>query len=1048
MMIEKRNFLKGLNSDDSQRLLGDGECLNIMNARMSVSEFGRNFRLENIPSTKQIVQAVFPPYGTQQCLGSCIDEARNRIIFFIINTHGDNGIYAYDLNTNIMYAVLYDSQVTGGLGFSKTSRIDRNAKVVGDLLYWTDNLNQPRRINIEAGIKTNKASYVTTVAPYSYPMTQSVISLIRRPYGLAVTSTRVTDGTFSENFVSIFAGQAATRLVYRDGEYSVVGVPCTMINYDSIVNTTFNAIDFVFPLSETFDQDVQEVQVLIRFDNNPNYFIFKEWNKNVASEAAEIAAHNSGSAALTYRFYNNSKGIAVSTEDSVKPEDSIGITAKTLEFADNRLFLANYVKGYDTPDQTSLGVDTINTHNDSTLNTLIAAFPPNSSYQIAIRFRDNSGRKSFIVTNAGCVLNVPDRTLDPTAFVTSLTWLLSNAFNTRDIPDWAYYYDIMITKNLSYRFFVEGSTTNIQYAIKNANGTFSYQSTYSAAAYGIGIDSTFLTGILGLGYTFNQGDLMRLYLSTTATVFELEVLGQDGNYILVKLANIGSLSTIPRCLFHLFTPYQKAANETFYTTGQSYVINNPTTGSRSYSTTTGTILGDTFWYRVSLFDFRLWVMSSNTNFWKNWFGFYGESSISFPLGQVNKTNFIQWSNVKIIGAQTNGLSTFDANDEKPIPVELGEINKLQLTNKISDLGQGNIMLAICPTETASCYLGETQLMADAKQGDVATSTLVIGTINVLTGSRGTINPETVIPVYGLVFFYDTLQGRLVQYSPNGLEDVSNYKMARYFKNYAKDYLAASTNNLDNINGFHHIPTGVDTFHKELLVTTPALIYENYADTLPSYSSVPVYATSVLNRFDIYDSLGKTMAFSWEENKWGSDYEFLPEWFENIQDRLFAWKNGVMYEHNVGTNQNPPPVDTAFNYFYGVSYPVRICVTGNLNPSLIKDLFNIGVEATDIPNYVVALTAVPYQQITDLASTDSNWVNQQGVFYATFLRDRLSPNSVGTADAKLFTGDILVDFSIFVMAEFDVHDHLFYCQFLNIGYEMAKGQQNIVNVINK
>ena len=76
-------------------------------------------------------------------------------------------------------------------------------------------------------------------------------------------------------------------------------------------------------------------------------------------------------------------------------------------------------------------------------------------------------------------------------------------------------------------------------------------------------------------------------------------------------------------------------------------------------------------------------------------------------------------------------------------------------------------------------------------------------------------------------------------------------MERLFKNYAKDYLAANSNNLDNINGFHHIPTYIDPFHKEFGISLPGLIYQNYADTLPSYATVPSYASSIINRFDIF-----------------------------------------------------------------------------------------------------------------------------------------------------------------------------------------------------
>jgi len=112
------------------------------------------------------------------------------------------------------------------------------------------------------------------------------------------------------------------------------------------------------------------------------------------------------------------------------------------------------------------------------------------------------------------------------------------------------------------------------------------------------------------------------------------------------------------------------------------------------------------------------------------------------LGQVNKSNFVQWSNTRIQGAVTNGFSTFDALDERSLPEGLEQINKLQVANKITE--EGNIMLAIGIKETASLYLGEVQVVGASQNAFLASSPNVIGTVNLLRGSYGTINPESVV----------------------------------------------------------------------------------------------------------------------------------------------------------------------------------------------------------------------------------------------------------------------------------------------------------------
>ena len=203
--------------------------------------------------------------------------------------------------------------------------------------------------------------------------------------------------------------------------------------------------------------------------------------------------------------------------------------------------------------------------------------------------------------------------------------------------------------------------------------------------------------------------------------------------------------------------------------------------------------------------------------------------------------------------------------------------------------------------------------------------------------------------------------------------ISSYKMNSFFQKYAKDYIAASTTDLDNINGFHIINTCIDPFNNRFLVTLPALIYQNYAPTLPSYSSVPSYATSIINRFDIYDKLGKTLGFSLDENRWKENFEYTQEWMEFNGNLKFGFKNGAMYIHDYDS--------VNFNRFYGTQYPVRFCYTPNLPISSIKDVMGIAVESNAAPDFSVCLITYPNQQITDLIAGD--FTDKEGIFYASF-----------------------------------------------------------------
>lgn len=1131
MFKNKRQFLTGENGDDSLQTLGANDYLRLMNGRIGVTEYGRDNRVENVPGTIMINQAVMPPYGFNLCIGSVPDNVRNRLIYFIYNTFGDHGIYAYDLESGTTYAVLYDSQVIGGLNFDKNFRIDRNANVIGDLLYFTDNTNEPRRLNIEAGIKMNQAGYDTDVLPYSYPMNPEVITIIRRPPFYPVNIEKLNDATFNNNFVKDEALQFAVRYFYRDYEYSVLGAFSELAPYNS-PQDDFNYVQITMPPTEVIEQDVIQAELVFRVGNSGACQLIKTWNK------ADIDAHNTGTT-LTFDFYNNIAGLSLSLPDSVKPFDSVPLLSKTIEFSRNRNFLGNNVEGYDTPTTTSMTAEVVEVEDGQTdlsgywiivvldyylggsvvstqsyyilivngitpqhyyyvgevppaiptspitlgsatysavgLSSLIAqiaagsgitydyyftvsnsnsgytsdisgativlngarAFKSNGTYRYGVVFFDKYRRKSGVVIDNTNLITTPDRSYAQTVYNVGIDWSLSNTNAANEIPDWAYYYAPVRTDNLTTRFFAQARVNSIFYTIKNDDGTYTHTTTaYSTQLYGVSIDISQFIGF-GFGYVFEEGsgDLVNLYFSTGVTGKQTQsILAQDGKWLILQLADFGSLGGTITPLFEIYTPYKELTNEPYYEVGQIYSITNPTAVNRTYSATEGTFNGDIYVLERTNTngDYFTENMSPNDLFWRNWYSDIGWGTTTDDIGQQTKTSSISWSNTIIEGTRTNGLSTFDALDERNLPSECGAIQKLQIASKLAE--QGKIMLAICVNETVSMYLSEVQLVGASANAFIAESTGVIGTINVLQGSFGTVNPESVVQYLGNVYWIDVNSGVMVQYSSNGLYPISQFKQARFFQRYCKNYLEASTGNLDNINGFHHLPSFIDPLHKEVGISLVGLIYQNYATTLPSYSSVPSYATSIINRFDIYDQLAKTMVFQYEKNQWNQDFEYLGEQYDYIENQMFGFKNGVLYKFNADT--------TNWNRWFGTQYPVRLCFAQNTPlPSGVKEIFDIALEGSQIPDFTVLYTDYPNVQITDLASND--YLNKEGVLYARFLRDRLSPNATGTADEKLYKGDVIISQVPQVMLEWQAYTGLIYINFVDVGMMISRGQKSIL-----
>jgi hypothetical protein len=1084
-----------------------------------------------------------------------MDIEGRRLIWFVYNTFSDHGIYCYSFDDNQVYAVLYDSQISGGLGFDKNSRIDRNCRVVNGLLYWTDNLNEPKKINIESGIKLNQPSYNTTQRAYQTLTDSYEITVIRRPPAYPPTITKSYDGSYVNNFIATQSFQFAWQYIYFDGEISVLGEFSTA----SKMNLKYfggaqilNYINCTLSLSEQIPQTARVIRLVAKNQLTNAYNVVKTYDKLV--DETPFTAHNNGSIQLSFNYYGDVVGETIDAATSVKPYDSVPILSKTLETAVSRIFLGNNLEGYTTPTSTSLaattniatisasafsvtGVDnqtgyppsttgsykmlftgtpaigdlvtlkiyfyditktpssnsvTINYTAASTslateviaINALIAAnstisayhltstyvasptginlttntgnskvsyidahivtsggsgsvgsfFKNESSYQLGTTFYDKARRKCGVVTNNGLIVSTPLKTYANSTAAVGINWTLSNTNALTEIPNWAYYYSIDRTLNLKTRFFMDSiNGSHTYYANKNATtGVYEYTSaTFVAAsvAIAIGLDSLLQAN---LGYTYTSGD-MCVIVTSAGLRYELPIIGTDSGYLLVSPTDIGNVSTL-QYIYEIYTPYIKTDIEPFYEVGNLYPITNAGTNSRVYSTLSGSLYGDAYILARSYnaISYYAETMSPNDAFYKYWITDAGFINYVTLLGQVRNKHEIRYSNVFTAGTQNNGLSTFEALNFKTTPLGTGEINKLQLASKTEE--QGVIMLSINSFQTVSCYLGEVQVIGASQNAFLAQDTSVIGTMNVLKGMFGTTHPETVIEYLGNVFWFDLINTCIVQYSSNGLFPISSYKMTSFFWKYANNYNSTATSTIDTLNGFHHIPTSINPFTKQFQITTPALIDISSAKLLPSYSGVvPPYATSIVNRFDVYTGLAQTLCYDIDSNRWTSIMEYAGEWYDFYQGEVFGFKNGAIYTHDTNSS--------TWNTFYGVQCPIRYCFTANAPISSVKDVTGLTVEGIDIPDYSVLYSEYPHIQITDMTAKD--YRNQEGIQYSNWYRDRLSPNVSGTTIQKMYYGDIVKSKTPLFMVEFQQYTRLSYFTMTDTNFAESRGQKQIL-----
>ena len=280
-ILEQRSFTGGMNNDDKYSSLADNEYINAQNMRFGdATEAGKALNMQTVPGTTLLYNRL-PTQGIDSNLGTCDDEGRQRILFFTYNSAGFHQISCFDAPSLTTYIVLLDSQVTGGLGFDSLHYI-HSSFVNNNCLYWTDNNMEPRRVNIEAGIKLNQPLYVTTVIPYVTPIDVSVISLIRRQPGLVPSQIKTTQTTpvVVNNFLTRDAFEFCYRYIYRDFEIGTLSGLSTLANFNLDADT-FNRIDVSVPFQEIIQQDVIQIDLVAKYLVSGVYFIIKSWQQSL-----------------------------------------------------------------------------------------------------------------------------------------------------------------------------------------------------------------------------------------------------------------------------------------------------------------------------------------------------------------------------------------------------------------------------------------------------------------------------------------------------------------------------------------------------------------------------------------------------------------------------------------------------------------------------------------------------------------------------------------------------------------------------------------------
>ena len=138
----KNNFSQGkINTDLDERLIPKGQYRYAMNIQVSTSEGADVGTAQNILGNARIEDII----GTNfTCIGAISDEKNDRFFWFITSDSLD-AIYEYKTDGSVT-PVIIDANMDL-LKFQ--NNIITGINIIDDILLWTDNFNEPRKINVE-----------------------------------------------------------------------------------------------------------------------------------------------------------------------------------------------------------------------------------------------------------------------------------------------------------------------------------------------------------------------------------------------------------------------------------------------------------------------------------------------------------------------------------------------------------------------------------------------------------------------------------------------------------------------------------------------------------------------------------------------------------------------------------------------------------------------------------------------------------------------------------------------------------------------------------
>ena len=425
-----------MNRDLDERLVPNGEYREALNVNIGRSEGSNVGSIENLLGNAMVSSGV----DAGKVIGAYRDNGNERIYFFVTD-NTIHGLYEFDQQTQLT------SKLVSGtfLNFHQDYPID-GINVLDGLLFWTDDRNEPRKINIDRAKNDNEyynsdaKTAVAKIAPIDAPSVGVI--------GLG------GDSNFLEDKLVRFA----YRYKFNDNEISTISLFTPIVFRN---DNNFTDISDYIDSGEiaTFVNQAKSVSLSLNIPGNKGItgveLLYKETTNNTIYIIDERDFNTDGVDSVPISFIYNSQDPfrAIPGNQTTRVYDAVPRVAKSQEVAGSRIVYGNFLQNYNLPN-VSFSVTHIAGSHGVLSNHSVKS---NRTYQVGLVLSDAFGRQSpVILSSTGSdTVFVPPQT-DPDEFRRKLQVTFNNL---DEIPDEWVNYRVVVKQREGeyYNWFTKGA---------------------------------------------------------------------------------------------------------------------------------------------------------------------------------------------------------------------------------------------------------------------------------------------------------------------------------------------------------------------------------------------------------------------------------------------------------------------------------------------------------------------------------------------------------------------------------------------------------------